>query len=293
MKLSNSIKFLLIANIAVFILDNLLRLKGIELSDTCALYYIGNGMGFGGGKFMPHQIITYMFMHASFMHIFFNMFALWMFGRIMERYWDSKKFLIYYFVCGIGAGLTQEFGQFMGIIPAVTNLGPVCTLGASGAVFGILLAFGLTFPDERIFIIPIPFPIKAKYFVFFYAAVEVLEFLSVKDGVAHLAHLGGMLFGFLLIIYWKKNKDKDINNWKRNTTSSSRKKWGNIFGTQSGTYTSYEETSTSTHNTDYEYNARKRAQAAEVDRILDKIRKGGYESLSSEEKQTLFDASRK
>lgn len=290
MKLSNSIKFLLLANIAVFIVDKLMEMRGVRLSDSLALYYIGNGIGFEHGKFMPHQIITYMFMHASFMHIFFNMFALWMFGRIMERYWGSQKFLIYYFVCGIGAGLTQELGQAMGFIPTLS-----CTLGASGAVFGILLAFGMTFPDERIFIIPIPIPIKAKYFVFFYAVVEILEFLSVKDGVAHLAHLGGMLFGLLLIIYWNKNKDKDINNWKRKTTqTSSHNKPGNIFGwgrnssNTSSTYTPYQDA-----NSDHAYNARKREEAREIDRILDKIRQGGYDSLTAEEKKTLFEASRK
>ena len=290
MKLSNSIKFLLIANIVVYIFDNICQMRGIELSNTLALYYWGNGFGFEAGKFMPHQIITYMFMHASFMHIFFNMFALWMFGRVMERYWGSQKFLIYYFVCGIGAGLTQEIGQAMGFI--IPN---ACTLGASGAVFGILLAFGLTFPDERIFIIPIPIPIKAKYFVFFYAFVEILEFLTVKDGVAHLAHLGGMLFGFLLIYYWKKNKDKDINNWQRSATGNSSKKksgsgfgWGNYQNSSTTTYTPYQDLSP-----DHQYNARKKEEANEIDRILDKIRKGGYESLTAEEKKKLFDASKK
>lgn len=265
-------------------------MRGIELSNTLALYYWGNGFGFEPGKFMPHQIITYMFMHASFMHIFFNMFALWMFGRVMERYWGSQKFLIYYFVCGIGAGLTQEFGQALGLITPFA-----CTLGASGAVFGILLAFGMTFPNERIFIIPIPFPIKAKYFLFFYAAVEVMEFLTVKDGVAHLAHLGGMLFGFLLILYWKKNKNKNIGSWKRapgyNNNNQAK---GNIFGwgknattTSSGTYTPYQDVTN-----DYQYNARKKEEANEIDRILDKIRKGGYDSLTAEEKKKLFDASK-
>lgn len=291
MKLSNSIKFLLIANIVVYIFDNICKMRGIDLSDTLSLYYWGNGFGFERGKFMPHQIITYMFMHASFMHIFFNMFALWMFGRVMERYWGSQKFLIYYFVCGIGAGLTQEFGQELGLINPFA-----CTLGASGAVFGILLAFGMSFPNERIFIIPIPFPIKAKYFLFFYAAVEVMEFLTVKDGVAHLAHLGGMLFGFLLILYWKKNKNKDIGSWTRPTGANSSKQGrGNIFGwgksssySSTGTYTQYQDVTD-----DYQYNARKREEANEIDRILDKIRKGGYESLSAEEKKKLFDASKK
>lgn len=288
MKIPNAVKYLLIANIALFIIDQMMEMKGISLANSLALFYVGSP------KFMPHQIITYMFMHGSFMHIFFNMFALWMFGRIMEQVWGPKKFLFYYFVCGIGAAITQEVGQVMGWIPSYA-----CTLGASGAVFGILLAFGLTFPNEKIFIIPIPFPIKAKYFVFFYAAVEVFEFLALKDGVAHLAHLGGMLFGALLILYWKKNKDKDINNWKR--TNSSRQpggKPGNIFGwgtstaSQRKTARQYEAAGRE-KSSDMEFNARKKAESEAIDRILDKIRKSGWESLSEEEKRKLFEASKK
>ena len=195
MKLPNVVKYLLIANIVVWILSEILTMRGIDVSPLC-LFYVGSG------KFMPHQVVTYMFMHAGFMHLFFNMFALFMFGRIMAMTWGEKKFLIYYLVCGVGAAITQEVGQLTGLLE--TNS---CTLGASGAVFGILLAFGLTYPNERIFIIPIPFPIKAIYFVFFYIALEVIEFLSIKDGIAHLAHLGGMLFGWLLP-QWRFNKQK-------------------------------------------------------------------------------------
>ncbi len=290
MKLPTAVKYLLIANIALFIIDQLLIMKHVELADSLALFFIGNP------RFMPHQFITYMFMHGSFMHLFFNMFALWMFGRIMEQVWGAKKFLYYYFICGIGAAVTQEVGQVLGWIPL-----NACTLGASGAVFGILLAFGLTFPNEKIFIIPIPFPIKAKYFVFFYAAVEVFEFLAIKDGVAHLAHLGGMLFGALLIFYWKKNKDKDINNWKRSNTSSRQQsgKAGNIFGWGTSTASQTQRNINKNYDaagrekkSDMEYNSRKKAESEAIDLILDKIRKSGWDSLSDEEKRKLFEASK-
>ena len=292
MKLPNVVKYLLIANIVVWILSEILTMRGIDVSPLC-LFYVGSG------KFMPHQVVTYMFMHAGFMHLFFNMFALFMFGRIMAMTWGEKKFLIYYLVCGVGAAITQEVGQLTGLLE--TNS---CTLGASGAVFGILLAFGLTYQNERIFIIPIPFPIKAIYFVFFYIALEVIEFLSIKDGIAHLAHLGGMLFGWLLMLYWKHNKSKDINNWKqtKSHSSGSTSKNGNIFGwgtkqtthSASSQYTSYSTTAgpSAPHQDAYADNARKKEAARVIDEILDKIRKDGWDSLSKEEQQKIIDASK-
>ena len=289
MKLPVAVKYLLLANIAMFILAIVLEPANIDLSNILGLFYIGNE------RFMPFQVVTYMFMHANFMHIFFNMFALWMFGRIMEQVWGPKKFLIYYFVCGIGAGLVQELGQVMGLIET-----HACTIGASGAVFGILLAFGMTFPDERLFIIPIPFPIKAKYFVILYTVLEVVEFLGVKDGTAHLAHLGGMLFGLLLILYWRKHKDHDINNWRRAGSQSSQSKDPFTFGSrfQSWTHRPGQQPYSGTTNTanyagpsDIEGNARRRAEADEIDKILGKIRQGGYNSLTFEEKKKLFEHS--
>ena len=133
-------------------------------------------------------------MHASIDHIFFNMFALWMFGYVLENYWGTRRFIFYYLFCGVGAGLLNM------IIP---GMGP--TVGASGAVYGILLAFGMMFPEERIYLYFL-LPIKAKWFVIGYAALELFEgvFRSM-DGVAHFAHLGGMLFGLLLILWWRKH----------------------------------------------------------------------------------------
>ena len=173
--------------------------------------------------FRPYQLVTYMFMHGSFTHILFNMFSLWMFGRILEQVWGPKRFLTYYLITGIGAGLVQEVVQYIYystylspylsvnlgggmIIPMAEYLNMWTTVGASGAVYGILLAFAMTFPNERLFMIPFPFPIKAKYFVMIFGALELLTGLSnnAGDNVAHFAHLGGILFGIILILYWRK-----------------------------------------------------------------------------------------
>ena len=165
-------------------------------------------------------------MHADLQHIFFNMFAVWMFGRILEQIWGPKRFLFYYIVCGIGAGICQEAVQYIeyatelasyqgvnmnGIVVSMADyLNMINTVGASGAVYGILLAFGMTFPNEEMFIFPLPVPIKAKFFVVGYAVIELLLGLSGTGGqVAHFAHLGGMLFGLILMIYWKKKKGNE------------------------------------------------------------------------------------
>lgn len=189
--------------------------------------------------FHPAQFGTYMFMHGGFMHLFFNMFAVFMFGRILETYWGSKKFFLYYIITGVGAAiihLIAGYIEYYSILPllsesqlqivnengaqvidswqnyrdplmgkynAILN-GP--TVGASGAVFGILLAFGMLFPNTELMLLFPPIPIKAKYFVIIYGVVEL--FMGVAnfsfDNVAHWAHLGGMIFGFILIKYWQK-----------------------------------------------------------------------------------------
>ena len=186
----------------------------INLNDYLGLHF------FLASDFNPAQLITYMFMHANFQHIFFNMFAVWMFGPLLENVWGSKRFLFYYVLCGIGAGLTQEVVQYAeyvmtwsnyasvdtgtGIIPMEQFLNYLTTVGASGAVYAILLAFGMLFPNNQMFVFPIPFPIRAKYFVIGYAALELILGTFSNDGIAHFAHLGGMLFGFVLIIYWRR-----------------------------------------------------------------------------------------
>ncbi len=152
---------------------------------------------FEHNNFQFYQLGTYMFLHADFTHLFFNMFALWMFGRQLE--WDlgSKRFLSYYLLTGIGAGalnllvmsLTGDYG---------------ITIGASGAVYGILLAFGVLHPNVPLYLFFLPIPIKAKWFVIGYGALELLQGLASNDNVAHFAHLGGMIFGLALLLIWKK-----------------------------------------------------------------------------------------
>lgn len=145
------------------------------------------------GRFMPWQLVSYMFLHAGFSHIFFNLFALWMFGQAIENLWGTRRFAIYYFLTGIAAGLLQLF---------VVSGAP--TIGASGAVFGILLAFGMMFPDRPIILLLFPVPIKAKYFVAIFGALQLINGVTGLDsGVAYFAHLGGMAFGFVLIKYWQ------------------------------------------------------------------------------------------
>ncbi|NOU16527.1 MAG: rhomboid family intramembrane serine protease [Bacteroidales bacterium] len=257
------VKNLIIINVimllATFVVDSVLR---IDLNSILGLYY------FGSEHFRPFQIITHMFMHGGITHIFFNMFALWMFGRVLEQVWGSKRFLLYYFVTGFGAVALHTFVNYIQIsniesaatamlnTPSpetfsafVTHYFPgayneiyekfishwsnspgnptyieeagewakaliqlkmdIPVVGASGAVFGVLLAFGMLFPNTELMLMFIPIPIKAKYFVIGYGVIEL--FMGVSnfkfDNVAHFAHLGGMLFGFILIKYWNRRKD--------------------------------------------------------------------------------------
>jgi len=274
-------KHLLVINILAYLATIVLKQQQIDLE------YIGGLNYFMAPDFHLYQFITYQFLHGSFSHLFFNMFALWMFGCVIENVWGPKKFIFYYIFCGIGAGLCQELVQFItyGALPFNS-----ITIGASGAVYAILLAFGMTFPEERIFIFPLPVPIKAKWFVCIYAVIELtMAMSSYGDGVAHMAHLGGMLFGFLLITYWRKHPGSDYN-FAKGFKSFSR------FTRQSGATHFNRRTTTTTppppHEDDMAYNARKKARQEEIDKILDKIRKSGYDSLTKDEKQRLFDASR-
>lgn len=287
----NITKNLLLINILAYFATLVLEFRGIDLTLLGGLHY------FESPYFGIWQFLSYQFLHGSFTHLFFNMFALWMFGGVIERVWGPQKFLIYYLVCGIGAGLCQEVVQFL-----MGSYNP--TIGASGAVYGILLAFGMTFPEERIFIFPLPIPIKAKWFVVGYAALELFSaFSAVNDGVAHMAHIGGMLFGLLLILYWRKHPEQNFNmnngrqffdNLKRNfdQRNGNRSNFGSSHNDVNGQRYSSPSADTTSRETDMEYNARKQQRQKEIDRILDKIRKSGYDSLTKAEKQYLFDASR-
>ena len=297
---------LLIINVLVYLLASVVELGGKSLTDWGALHF------FMASDFHVYQFITYQFLHGGFTHLFFNMFALWMFGCVIENVWGPKKFIFYYIFCGVGAGLCQEMVQYISFAAdGLTSLDPAqilnvngqrlmtvdqimnlsSTIGASGAVYGILLAFGMTFPNERIFIFPLPIPIKAKWFVAIYAIIEFVSAMSsVGDGVAHMAHIGGMLFGFLLILYWRKRPNSYFNV---DATRQFFDKWSRTSRTSHTGETSYTSSNTtySRPEDDMEYNARKKARQEEIDKILDKIRVSGYDSLSKEEKRRLFEAS--
>ena len=191
------VKNLLIANCIMFLAVTLIQ-PFAEFSEQ--YMYLWWSRGILDPSFHSYQIVTYMFLHAGFGHLFSNMFALWMFGRTLEYELGSKRFLIYYMVCGIGAALIQ--------IALATALGEsMVLLGASGAVMGLLLAFGVMHPNNMIYIIPIPFPIKAKWFVIGYAVLEIaLGSSGVSTGVAHFAHVGGMLWGLALLFWWRKQR---------------------------------------------------------------------------------------
>ncbi len=295
-------KNLLIINVLMFVATFVFQRGGIDLNDVLGLHF------FMASEFHLYQLLTYMFMHGGLQHIFFNMFALWMFGCVVENVWGPKKFLFYYISCGIGAGLIQELVQYISYF-VIDDLGSyeyvnlngvsvtvdyylnqLTTVGASGAIYGILLAFGMLFPEERIFIFPLPVPIKAKWFILAYVAIELFSALGTSgDGVAHFAHLGGMLFGFLMIRYWQKHPggggygrsggqqffDRLRNNWEKR----SHKNAGD------GGAHSHTES-----DKDWQYNQHKQATQKEIDEILDKIRRSGYDSLTEEEKKKLFDA---
>ena len=187
------VKNLIIVNILIYIATALIPSFEMLMARYCQLYW------FGSPWFHSWQFITYMFLHGGFSHLFFNMFALWMFGRTLEDRLGPQRFMIYYVVCGVGAALIQM------LVAWLTHDTGIVLIGASGAVMGLLLAFGVMYPNSQIFVFPLPFPIKAKWFVMGYAAIELLSGATGYDlGVAHFAHVGGMLWGWLLLIYWKR-----------------------------------------------------------------------------------------
>ncbi len=204
------VKNLLIVNALVFMAEMVLP-TGIRawMMENMTLNF------WKGGDFHLYQLVTYMFMHGNFTHILTNMFALWMFGRILEYDMGSRRFFVYYMVSGIGAGLIQlgvnwaEYAAVVseGVVSAqqLYRVAHASTLGASGAVFGVLLAFGMLHPNNVIMLLFPPIALKAKWFVIIYGVFELLAGISgTSGGVAHFAHLGGMLWGYLLLRWWKK-----------------------------------------------------------------------------------------
>ena len=330
------VKNLLIINILAFIATFVFLKTGrADLTELFGLHFPG------ATHFHVWQFVTYMFMHANFSHIFFNMFALWMFGAAVENHWGTKRFLIYYFITGLGAALVHYLVTFLQIHPMLALLNQFLDspsletyrylaenakdirfhdmlsnnlmvlqqnpgsldeivnitanakaqyldsfniIGASGAVYGVLLAFGMLFPNDYIYLY-FMLPIKAKWFVVIYGAIELVTGLSTSDGIAHFAHLGGMIFGLIVILLWRRN-ERNHDGWimpeREKTFRLRRRKDKYYVSPESGRPLN-----------DEEYNARRAEEKQKTDRILEKISQGGYESLSQEEKDFLFNQSQK
>ncbi|HNS29796.1 MAG TPA: rhomboid family intramembrane serine protease [Tenuifilaceae bacterium] len=230
------VKNLIIINVIMLLATYVLGNMGVDLNRTLGLYF------FQSPHFRPFQLVSHMFMHGGIAHLFFNMFALYMFGRVLEQVWGGKRFFVYYFFTGIGAALLHNFVNYLEAQAIMSNLTPeqiavvksegtavflkgqnyshqamgalnlimnIPTVGASGAVFGVLLAFGMYFPNTVLMLIFPPIPIKAKYFVMIYGGIELwLGITQANSNIAHFAHLGGMLFGFILIRLWRKSRHK-------------------------------------------------------------------------------------
>lgn len=264
-RLTPGIRVLIIINVVVFFLGWLLP----DLNRYLVVY---------GGlvpelftkNFFLWQAVTYMFLHGGFMHLFFNMFALWMFGTELEQQWGSKFFLQYYFISGIGAGILSAVIQPASQVPII---------GASGAIYGLLLAFALMYPN-RIVYLNFLFPIRVKYFVMIFAAIELFASMGGRgfsDGVAHITHLSGMIFGYLFLLWrqqWHKNRRKRVNTPRKKVTFH----WGN-------------------KTKDYTQQSKKPkenlTEEQELEKLLNKVRLNGYSSLSEEEKDRLLELSEK
>lgn len=296
-------KNLLIINVLMFLALRVFERMGVNLNYTLGLHF------FLAPDFHLYQLFTYMFMHGGSMHILFNMFTLWMFGGVVEQVWGPKKFLFYYMACGVGAGVIQmaaQFGEFYmlasGQIPGF-NLGMAMevaqanapllnlwtTVGASGAIYGVLLAFGMLFPEQRMFIFPLPVPIKAKWMVCIWIAIELLSALGTSGSqVAHFAHLGGMLFGYIMIRYWRNHPGGGYGGYGRSRGQQFFDRMKDNWERRSHRRADDTRRQDPRRESDWDYNARRKAEQDEIDRILDKVRRSGYDSLTEEEKRKLF-----
>lgn len=281
------IKYLIIGNVAMFFLQNMLEssvftvgaysLEEVFVRNT---YLVPLGEGF-----RAWQLVTYMFLHGGFMHIFFNMLMLWMFGMEVENTWGSKRFLIFYMVCGVAAGITN-------ILVAPIFAEPALTIGASGAVYGVLVAFAMMFPDRYIYIYFL-LPIKAKYLIPVFLAFEMFNGISGSDGIAHMAHLGGAFMGAIWILLDSRGLlDKLIPSFRIRsgtiTRTGMRSSWNQPV--READYREIKEESKSRPPTgDAEFDRYQKV----IDEILDKISKHGYSGLTEEEKRILLDASKR
>ncbi|HLG31607.1 MAG TPA: rhomboid family intramembrane serine protease [Ignavibacteriaceae bacterium] len=281
------IKNLLIINAGIFFLQVITN--NFRVGDVPAGYILNNWFALNpiaeGANFQVWQLITYQFMHGSFSHILFNMFGLWMFGMEIENLWGSKKFLIYYLLCGVAAGLFQLF------LPPLFGQVAAITIGASGAVFGILIAFGMIFPERYIFLYFLV-PVKAKYLIGFLIVLEFLLIDSAGSNVAHLAHLGGAIAGFIFIML-DKNTMVPLKNILNRSRTGSGSRYQNPFGGLSDRFRRRGDDVQEARF--YDINSKKEEEITQevIDKILDKISKSGYQNLTEKEKKILFDASKK
>ncbi len=307
-----AIKFLLMSNGAIFLAELLFGSfhagNGPSLTESIVEYFAL--WPIGSGHFYPWQFLSYMFLHDGFTHILFNMFALWMFGAEVETTMGTKKFMTYYFLCGLGGAVAH---MIMSGLMGAEQGGPL--LGASGAIFGVLVAFGLTFPDRSVYFFPLVFfPVKAKYFVGFYIALEVYSTYSSNDNVSHLAHLGGAVTGILFLIIstggrilsTKRAGTGAATSWNGGippVDKPSANPWRGMGGGM------FNKNPRGQNPVDAEYqdidsqNIIQHPVAdvkqslvitqEEIDRILDKIAASGYQNLTTQERDILFEASRR
>lgn len=289
-------KTLIIINVIVFVLEKLF-LDRLTFGDMLIGYifkiYFYLWPVFETNNFQIWQLLSYQFIHGDLWHIFFNLFALWMFGAELENEWGSRKFLIYYLLSGIGAGLIQLF-----VAPLFGTAAP--TIGASGAVFGILVAFGLSYPNRPIFMFPIFIPVPAKIFVMIYAGINLLMGISGTGGnVAYFAHLGGALTGFLLFKFGDRiglyrffdrifsGRRRPLNYYEEEP----RRVYQPFPGEGSSVYRR-QKSQEDFVSSIFSVNGEEITQA-KIDEILDKISETGYQNLTDREKAILFELSKK
>ena len=277
------IKFLLISNTVIWLLTDFLpfTVSGVPVAAVVMQYFAL--WPIGAEFFWPWQLVTYMFLHGGFGHLFFNMLALWMFGMELENLWGSRRFLIYYATCGLGAGLTNL------LVPLVVGpAGP--TVGASGAVFGVLVAFGMLFSDRPIYMYFL-LPIKAKFFVTAYILLELFYgMFGMQTGVAHFAHLGGAAVGFVYTLMIVRGISP-ASLWEKlagGTSPAYRWRSGGRASTDDVLDAKFYDIKTGRP-----LNREDEATQEVIDAILDKINISGYQSLTEEEKRILNEASRK
>jgi membrane associated rhomboid family serine protease len=281
-----AIKVLLILNVAIFLLQNIL---GPSLSRTFSEYFALFPLM--SGNMYPWQLVTYQFLHADFGHIFFNMFALWMFGMELEHTWGTRRFITYYLLAGIGAGIAHLLvGYFF---PG--SAGTV--VGASGAINGILIGFAMMFPDRPIMMFPFFIPIPAKYLIMLFIGIDLFSGLFGRgSGVAHFAHLGGGLTGFLLLKFGDKIGVFSLGDKVAGLFSKRQSTLSQPPVRRSPLRVVHQEERTPKRNAagerTYEFEGEEITQT-QVDEILDKINQVGYQALTAREKNILFEVSKR